>query len=340
MTTTESTNTKITGPQKAAILIVALGDKVGGELMKQLNEEEVKAVSKAIARLDKVTPSQTESVLEEFFQMTGAGGGGRGGFEYAKKVLANAFGAEGAKRIAEHLPKGGTKLNKNLESLQKADPNQLSRFIVSEHPQTIALILSYLASSQAASLLANLPMPLRSDVILRIAQLDRVSPDVVARVSVVISEKLRSLGEVKMELHGGPRSVAEILNRMDGTMSEEILGSLSDEQPLVDAIRHFMFTFDDLLLIDAMAMKEVVAKVDRKLLVVALKGTSDQLKNQFLQCMSMRGAEMLREDMDAAGPVRIRDVEGAQQQILEVVRQLESEGVLSLKGGGGSEYVV
>jgi len=339
MPTTEITTTKLAGPQKAAILIVALGDKVGGELMKQLNEEEVKAVSKAIARLEKVTPSQTEAVLEEFCQMTGAGGG-RGGFEYAKKVLANAFGAEGAKRIAEHLPKGGTKLNKNLESLQKADPNQLSRFIMSEHPQTIALILSYLASSQAASLLANLPMPLRSDVILRIAQLDRVSPDVVARVSVVISEKLRSLGEVRMELHGGPRSVAEILNRMDGTMSEEILGSLSEEQPLVDAIRHFMFTFDDLLLIDAMAMKEVVAKVDRKLLVVALKGTSDQLKNQFLQCMSMRGAEMLREDMEAAGPVRIRDVEGAQQQILEVVRQLESEGVLSLKGGGGSEYVV
>jgi len=339
MPTTEITTTKLAGPQKAAILIVALGDKVGGELMKQLNEEEVKAVSKAIARLEKVTPSQTEAVLEEFCQMTGAGGG-RGGFEYAKKVLANAFGAEGAKRIAEHLPKGGTKLNRNLESLQKADPNQLSRFIVSEHPQTIALILSYLASSQAASLLANLPMPLRSDVILRIAQLDRVSPDVVARVSVVISEKLRSLGEVKMELHGGPRSVAEILNRMEGAMSEEILGSLSDEQPLVDAIRHFMFTFDDLLLIDAMAMKEVVAKVDRKLLVVALKGTSDQLKNQFLQCMSMRGAEMLREDMEAAGPVRIRDVEGAQQQILEVVRQLESEGVLSLKGGGGSEYVV
>lgn len=339
MPVTESTSSKIAGSQKAAILLVALGDKIGGELMKQLNDEEVKAVSKAIARLEKVTPSQTESVLEEFCQMTGTGGG-RGGFEYAKKVLANAFGPEGAKRIADHLPKTGVRFNKNLESLQKADPNQLSRFISGEHPQTIALILSHLSASQAASLLANLPMPLRSDVTLRIAQLDRVSPDVVARVSVVISEKLKALGEVKMELHGGPRSVAEILNRMDGTLSEEILGSLQDEQPLVDAIRHFMFTFDDLLLIDAMAMKEVVAKVDRKLLVVALKGTSDQLKNQFLQCMSNRGAEMLREDMEASGPVRIREVEGAQQQILEVVRQLESEGVLSLKGGGGSEYVV
>jgi flagellar motor switch protein FliG len=339
MPITESTSTKISGPQKAAILLVALGDKIGGELMKQLNDEEVKAVSKAIARLEKVTPAQTESVLEEFCQMAGTNGA-RGGFEYAKRVLANAFGAEGAKRIAEHLPKTGGRINKSLESLQKADPNQLSRFIGGEHPQTIALILSHLSASQSASLLANLPMPLRSDVTLRIAQLDRVSPDVVARVSVVISEKLRALGEVKMELHGGPKSVAEILNRMDATMSDEILAAMQDEQPLVDAIRHFMFTFDDLLLIDTTAMREVVAKIDRKLLVVALKGTSDQLKSQFLQCMSQRGAEMLRDDMEAAGPVRIRDVEGAQQQILEVVRQLESEGVLSLKGGGGSEYVV
>jgi flagellar motor switch protein FliG len=340
MPATESSSTKITGPQKAAILLVALGDKISGEVMKQLNDEEAKAVSKAIARLDKVTPSQTEAVLEEFCQLTGQNGGGRGGFDYAKRVLSNAFGPEGAKRIAEHLPRIGVRFNKNFESLQKADPNQLSRFIESEHPQTIALILSHLSPTQAASLLGTLPLQLRSDVTLRIAQLDRVSPDVVARISIVISEKLKTLGEVRMELHGGPRSVAEILNRMEGTMSDEILGSLQDEQPLVDAIRHYMFTFDDLLLVDNMAMKEVVGKIDRKLLVVALKGTSDQLKNQFLQCMSQRGAEMLREDMEAAGPVRIREVEAAQQQILAVVRQLESEGTLSLKGGGGAEYVV
>jgi len=337
---TESSSTKITGPQKAAILLVALGDKISGEVMKQLNDEEAKAVSKAIARLDKVTPNQTESVLEEFCQLAGAAGAGRGGFDYAKRVLSNAFGPEGAKRIADHLPRVGVRFNKNFESLQKADPNQLSRFIESEHPQTIALILSHLSAAQAASLLTTLPMPLRTDVTLRIAQLDRVSPDVVARISIVISEKLKTLGEVKMELHGGPRSVAEILNRMEGAMSDEILGSMEEDQQLVDAIRHYMFTFDDLLLIDTMAMKEVVGKIDRKLLVVALKGTSDQLKNQFLQCMSQRGAEMLREDMEAAGPVRIREVEAAQQQILAVVRELESEGTLSLKGGGGAEYVV
>jgi len=337
MTVAENATSKITGPQKAAILLVALGDRLAGELLKQLNDEEVKTVSKAIARLEKVTPNQTESVLEEFLQSSR---GAQGGFDYAKKMLANAFGPEGAKRIAEHLPKSGGIAHKSIETLQKADPLQLSRFLETEHPQTIALILSHLSPAQAASLITNLPPAVRSDITFRIAQLDRVSPDVVARVSLVITEKLRSLGEVRLEAHGGPRAVAEILNRMDGAVSDEILTNLKDEQTLVDAIRHYMFTFEDLLLIDPNSMKEVVAKIDKKLLVVALKGTSDQLKNHFLQCMSQRGAEMLREDMEAAGPVRIRDVEASQQQILAVVRQLESDGVLSLKGGGSDQYVV
>ncbi|MBZ5610094.1 MAG: flagellar motor switch protein FliG [Acidobacteriia bacterium] len=339
MTVTENASAKFTGPQKAAILMVALGERLGSELLKQLNDEEVKAVSKAIVRLDKVTADQTESVLEEFCQAV-THGAPHGGFDTAKRMLANAFGAEGAKRIAEHLPKSGRRSSKNIESLQRADPLQLSRFIEGEHPQTIALILSHLSAAQAAALLGSLPLPLRSDVTLRIAQLDRVSPDIVARISIVISEKLKTLGELRVEAQGGPRSVADILNRMDSALSEEILGSIKDEQPLLDAIRHFMFTFEDLLLLDATAMKDVVAKLDKKLLVIALKGTSDQLKSLFLQCMSQRGAEMLREDMEAAGPVRIRDVEAAQQQILAVVQQLESDGVISLKGGGGDQYVV
>ena len=338
MTATDTASGKITGAQKAAILLVTLGDRLGGEILKQLTEEEVKAVSKAIARLQKVTPEQTESVLQEFCDAA-LSPASRGGFESAKRMLANAFGPEGAKRIAEQLPKAGA-THPNVEILQKADPNQLSRFMEGEHPQTIALILSYLSPAQAASLLANLSGDLRSDVVLRVAELDRVSPDVVARISIVNTEKMRSIGEMKAEPRGGPRSVADILNRMESTLSDEILDSLKDRQPLVDAIRHFMFVFEDLLMIDATAMREVVAKIDRKLLTIALKGTSDQLKNHFLQCMSQRGAEMLREDMEAAGPVRIRDVETAQQQILAVIQQMEAEGVLSLKGGGGEQYVV
>jgi flagellar motor switch protein FliG len=338
MTVNGEDGTKISGSQKAAILLVTLGEKLGGEILKQLSEEEVKSVSKAIARLEKVTPNQTEAVLEEFCQST-MGGGGRGGFDYAKRMLSSAFGPEGARRLAEALPKG-VRSNKSLETLQRADPTLLSRFIEGEHPQTIALVLSHLSAAQAASLIANLPPAIRSDVVIRIAELDRVSNDVVARISLVIGEKLKSIAQVKSEPHGGPRSVAEILNRMDSAVSEEILTNMQEQQALVDAIRHYMFVFEDLLLVDATAMKEVVAKIDRKLLTIALKGTSDQLKNHFMQCMSQRGAEMLREDMDAAGPVRIRDVEQAQQQILAVVQQLESEGVLSLKGGGGDQYVV
>src|ERR1700680_3099505 len=155
---------KISGAQKAAILLVTLGERLGGEILKQLNEEEVKAVSKAIARLEKVTPSQTEAVLEEFCQ-SALGGGGRGGFDYAKRMLSNAFGPEGAKRLAENLPKSGSRVNKNIESLQKADPAQLSRFVEGEHPQTIALVLSHLSAAQAASLISNLPPAMRSDVV-------------------------------------------------------------------------------------------------------------------------------------------------------------------------------
>ena len=189
--------------------------------------------------------------------------------------------------------------------------------------------------------MANLPATTRAEVVVRIAQLDRVSPDVVSRIHSVISEKLKSLGELRMEAQGGPRAAAEILNRMESAASEEILETMSsDEQSLADVIRNFMFTFEDIVMLDVNAMKEVVAKVDRKLLTVALKGTSEPLMHHFLQCMSSRGGEMLKEDMEATGPLKIKDVEAAQKQVLAVVHQLESEGTISLRGGAGEQYVV
>lgn len=336
-TAEETKTTGLTGHQKAAILMVTLGEKLGAEILKQLNEDEVKLVSKAIARLDKVTPDQTEAVLEEFCTAT-MGYAGRGGVEYAKRVLSNAFGTEGAKRIAQQLP-SDNRPNKEIESLQKADPEQLGRFLSAEHPQTIAMILSHLTPQQAAVLVERLPAELRADVIVRMAELDSVSPDVVARISIVIADKMRSFGEMRTRLQGGPRAVAEILNRMDSTVSEEILNTIQDHQPLADAIRHFMFVFEDLLLLDSNGLKELLAKIDRKLLVIALKGTSDRLRDHMMTCMSSRAAEMLREDMEAAGPVKIRDVEAAQYQILTVVQQLEGDGLLNRKGGGGDEYV-
>jgi len=201
--------------------------------------------------------------------------------------------------------------------------------------------LSHLSPNQAAALLTSLPAALRPDVAQRMASLDQISPEIVLKIAGVIGQKLKALGEFSRESYGGVRAVAEVLNRLDSASSREILEHIDQHDGnLAQTIRHLMFVFEDLLLIDPIGLKEVVAKVDRKILTVALKGTSEQLKNHILGCMSQRGGEMLREDMDALGPVKIKEVEAAQQQIITIVRELEAEGVVSLKGAVGEQYVV
>ena len=329
------------GTRKAAIFLMSIGEHATAELLKQLSEAEVKTVTKAIARLETVPAEEVEKVLEEIYHLAlSQSGVARGGMQFAKKVLASAFGPENARRMAEHLPRTGLQINKSLETLQKADPQQLSRFLEHEHPQTIALILAHLSTSQAASLLASLPAERRPEVVVRMASMERISPEVVAQVAGVISERMKTFGEMRREACRGPRAVAEVLNRMDTAETDAILAEIQDNQALVDAIRHYMFVFDDLLMLDAKAMKDVVAKVDRKLLMVALKGTSEQMKQHFLGGMSQRGADMLREDMESLGPVKIKEVEDAQQQILAIIREMENEGQVSLKGGGQEQYVV
>jgi flagellar motor switch protein FliG len=195
--------------------------------------------------------------------------------------------------------------------------------------------------SQAAGLLISLPPELRADVALRMANLDQISPEIISKIAAIIGQKLKALGELSRESYGGVRAVSEMFNRLDSSTSKEILEIIEQNDPnLVETIRHLMFVFEDLLLVDQNAIKEVLAKVDRKVLTIALKGTSDQLKAHFLQAMSQRGSEMLKEDMEALGPVKLKEVEASQQQIIAVVRQLESEGVISLKGTVGEQYVV
>lgn len=332
----------IAGMRKAAIVMVCLGEQASGELIKQLGEDEVQAVSREIARLGEVTPEQAEAVLDEFFQMVLAREYiFKGGLDYARRLLVSAYGPETARKLLDHLQKSMGSDLASLDVLQKADPQQLAKFIHGEHPQTIASIVSHLNSTQAGALIMALPNELRSDVAMRMANLDQISPEVISKIANVIGNKLNVLGESSRESYGGVRAVAEMLNRLDSVTSKEILDNIEQQEPnLAEAVRHLMFVFEDLLLIDVNGMKEVLSRVDRKLLTLALKGTSEQLQNHFLQCMSQRGAEMLKEDMEAMGPVRIRDVESAQQQIIAVVRQLEAQGVISLKGTVGEQYVV
>jgi flagellar motor switch protein FliG len=182
---------------------------------------------------------------------------------------------------------------------------------------------------------------LRADVALRMASLDQISPEIISKIAVVIGAKLKTLGELSRESYGGVPAVAEMFNRLDSSTSKDILDSIEKVNPkLVETIRHLMFVFEDLLLLDINAIKEVLGKVDRKILTVALKGTSDQMRNHMLKAMSQRGSDMLREDMDALGPIKIKEVDAAQQQIIAVVRQLETDGTISLKGTAGEQYVV
>jgi len=330
------------GLRKAAILMVMIGDEASGSILRELDEEEVQEISKEIARVQTLTPEEAEGVLEEFYQMTVARDYMvKGGLDYARKILNTAFGPDHAKRMLDRLMKTLGNETLSFDALQKTDPQQLAKFIHSEHPQTIALILSHLNSSQAAGLVASLPSEMRADVAVRMANLDQISPDVITKIASVIGLKLKALGEMSRESYGGVNAVAEMFNRLDSTVSRDILDGMEKTSPqLVENIRHLMFVFEDLLLLDVNAIKEVLAKVDRKILTVALKGTSDKMKTHMLQAMSQRGADMLREDMDAMGPIKIKEVEGAQQQIIAVVQQLEAEGVVSLKGAAGEQYVV
>jgi flagellar motor switch protein FliG len=322
--------------------MITLGEEVSSEILRQLEDEEVDEIGREVARVSLISTEQSESILEEFYEMAIAHDYVvKGGVEYAKKMLFSAFPLEQAKKLYDRLMKSLGSEAANFDALQKADPQQLAKFIHSEHPQTIALILSHLNSSQAAGLLFSLPPEIRADVSMRMAHLDQISPEIINKIAAVIGTKLKSLGEVSREAYGGVRAVSEMFNRLDSNSSKEILDHMENNDPnLVETIRHLMFVFEDLLLLDQNAVKEILSKVERKILTIALKGTSDQLKNHLLGAMSQRGAEMLREDMDALGPIKIKEVEAAQQQIIAVVRQLEAEGVLSLKGTAGEQYVV
>jgi flagellar motor switch protein FliG len=333
---------RVPGLRKAAILMVMLGDEASGIILRNLDDDEVQQISREIARVGALTSEEAEGVLEEFYQMAVAHDYVvKGGIEYARKILVNAFGPDHAKKMLDRLMKQLGNETLSFDALQKTDPAQLAKFIHSEHPQTIALILSHLNPSQAAGLLFSLPAEIRSDIALRMASLDQISPEIISKIAGVIGSKLKSLGEMSRESTGGVHAVAEMFNRLDSNSAKEILEDLEQVNPnLVETIRHLMFVFEDLLLLDVNSVKELLSKVDRKILTMALKGTSEQMKNHMLQAMSQRGADMLREDMDSLGPIKIKEVEAAQQQIIAVVRQLETEGVISLKGTAGEQYVV
>ncbi len=331
---------KLNGTQKAAVLMLSLGDDAAATVFKYLEEDEIQAISKEIALTKHVQPDLMDEVMEEFHTMTLAKTYiTQGGIEYAKKLLIKSVGPEAARKIIDRLTKA-LEASAGFSSIERANPQQLSKFIQSEHPQTIALILAHLNASQAGDLIASLPETLRADVAMRMANLQEISPEVVRRISLILEQKLEALGSFATEAYGGVRAVAELFNRMDRTTGRVVLEKIENENPqLAASIRDLMFVFDDILLIDDLGIAEILKRVDKKALTTALKGTSEELRTQFFRNMSSRAVEMMKEEMEFMGPVKLKDVEKAQHEIVEIVRQLEEEGVISIGGGGGEDYV-
>jgi flagellar motor switch protein FliG len=336
------TQVELSGAKKAAIVMILLGDEASSSVFRHLDEDEIQEISKEISRLGSVTPEIADNVLEDFYKLSLAQAFlAKGGPDYARKLLSKAFGSDASKLI-EVLNASLQSAMAGLDHLQKADPVQLSRFMQSEQPQTIALVLAHLSNAQAAALLSSLPDNLKAEVVMRMANLEKISPDVIGKITSVLEQKIRSLGDDagRGESYGGVRAVAELINRVEVKVASEILEKIEEENPsMALSIRNLMFVFDDVMLIDGAGIREILQRVDKKTLALALKGTGEELRTQFFRNMSSRAVEMMKEDMDALGAVKLKDVEQAQQQIVGIVRSLDESGVISIKGGGSDEYV-
>lgn len=328
------------GIQKAAILLIALGPEKSASIFKHLKEDEIEELTLEIANTRSVTPQVKEEIIDEFYEVCLAQQYiAEGGISYAKELLEKALGSEKALNVIGKLT--ASLQVKPFEFIRKTDPSQLLNFIQDEHPQTIALILSYLPASQSSMIISTLPPDRQSDVAKRIAVMDRTSPDVVKDVEKILESKLSSLVNQDYTIIGGVDAVVEILNSVDRGTEKHIMETLEIEEPeLADEIRKKMFVFEDILLLDDRAIQRVLRDVENNDLALALKSANEQVQNTIFNNLSKRLAAMIKEDMEYMGPVRMKDVEEAQQKIVNVIRKLEDAGEIVISRGGGDEIVV
>ncbi len=323
--------------EKIAILLLQLGEEVTAQLFSNMNVESITEVSKYIARDITVDKGVAGAVLEEFHAIFQSGQYlTSGGMEYARELLYRTLGPEEAKKVLDKLSKSMQE-SQNFAYLSKIKPQQLSDFIVNEHPQTIALILAHMDSTEAADTISFFPDDLRSEISMRMAKLGDISPSVIKRVSAVLESKLESLASYKVEV-GGPRAVADIFNRLGAKSSKATLSQIEQQdEELATMIKDMMFTFDDIATLDKNAITEILKIVDKKELMLGLKSAPEELKEKFMSAMSERAQEAFAEEMQFMGAVKMKDVEGAQRKIVESVNGLAETGVIQM---GSSEEMV
>ncbi len=330
----------ITGVQKAAILLIALGPERSAQVFKHLKDDEIEQLTLEIANTKSVPSDLKDAVLDEFYEVCLAQQYiSEGGIAYAKELLDKALGEDRAKDVIGRLT--ASLQVRPFEFVRKADPSQLLNFIQDEHPQTIALILAYLPSAQAAAVVSALAPEKQADVARRIATMDRTSPDVIKEVEKVLEKKLASLVNQDYTIVGGVDSIVSILNTVDRSTEKHIMENLEIADPeLADDIRRKMFVFEDIKLLDNRSIQTVLHEVDNNELAIALKNANEEVQKLIFDNLSSRLATMIKEDMEFMGPVRLKDVEDAQQKIVNIIRKLEDSGEIVISRGGGDEIVV
>ncbi len=330
----------LSGVQKAAVLLIALGPERSAKVFQHLKDDEIESLTLEIANTKSIPADVKDGVLEEFYEVCLAQQYiSEGGIAYAKELLDKALGADRARNVIGKLT--ASLQVRPFEFVRKADASQLLNFIQDEHPQTIALILAYLPSQQAAAVVSALAPEKQAEVAKRIATMDRTSPDMIKEVEKVLEKKLASLVNQDYTIVGGVESIVSILNTVDRSTEKHIMEELEIEEPaLADEIRRRMFVFEDILLLDNRSIQTVLREVDNNELAVALKNANEDVQKAIFDNLSSRLASMIKEDMEFMGPVKLKDVEDAQQKIVNIIRKLEDSGEIIISRGGGDEIIV
>ncbi|MBN1257546.1 MAG: flagellar motor switch protein FliG [Planctomycetes bacterium] len=330
----------LTGVRKAAILMVSIESESASKILANLPTEDIERLSMEIAKLEDVTPDLRDAVVREYYQTHMARKYlEQGGFEYARTLLEKSLPPEDAAAILEGLQQSIAQTP--FHFLKKTDAENLLTFIQDEHPQTIALILAHVSAKQAAEIVSGLSAKKQIEVVKRVARMEQTTPEAIRQVEAGLETRLASIVNQDLEQAGGVANIAEILNLVDRTTEKGILENLEEEDPdMVEQIRRLMFVFEDILLVNDKGIQSVLKEVENDELALALKTASEELQNKIFKNMSERASNMIKEDMEYMGPVRVSDVESAQQKIVDVVRRLEDAGEVIISGRGGEEEIV
>ncbi|MGA8109707.1 MAG: flagellar motor switch protein FliG [Acidobacteriaceae bacterium] len=329
----------LSGVRKAAIFLVAVGDEVGKKILQNLAESDVQRLTEEIAELRSIPPELSLEVVEEFHEMVATQQYMvHGGLDYASRLLVDTFGKQRAEDLLALVKRAHEASQSDLSMLQRVDPQQLGKFLEGEHPQTIAVVLAHLDPKRGSIVIDSLSEERRVQAIQRLAAMRQFSPEMAQRVAMILHRRLENMGDTGRKSYSGHKAVADLLNRMESEETKKILAEIeAADVPMALAIRNLMFTFDDLVTIPPASIREIVSAADKRQLALALRGAQEELRAHVFAAMSSRAADMLKEDMEVMGPVRAREVAGAQGEVLALARTLEAEGkvILKLEQGDG-----